>query len=45
MFKEESAVINENQDNKAHSLTNLIIFYFKNVDFEGDSNVKKIKSK
>ena len=45
MFKEESAVINENQDDKAHFLANLIIFYFKDIDSENDSNVEKIKSK
>ena len=44
MFKEENAVINENQDDKAHLLASLIIFYFKNIDSESDSNVEKIKS-
>ena len=45
MSEEENAVINENQDNKAHSLTNFIVFYFKNVDFKNDNDIKKIKSK
>ena len=44
MFEEENAVINENQDDKAHFLTNLIIFYFKNIDFKDDSNVEKTES-
>ena len=44
MFKEKNAIINENQDNKAHSLINLIISHFKNVNFEDDNDVKKIES-
>ena len=45
MSEEESAVISENQNNKAHSLTDFIIFYFKDIDSENDSNVKKTESK
>ena len=44
MFKKENAVINENQDDKAHFLADLIILYFKNVDSENDSDVEKIKN-
>ena len=45
MLKEKSVIINENQDNKTHFLTNFIIFYFKNVDFEDDNDVKRTESK
>ena len=45
MSEEESVVINENQDNKAHFLADFIIFHFKNIDSENDSNVEKIESK
>ena len=45
MFEKENAVISENQDNKAHFLTDLIILHFKDVDFENDSDVKKTESK
>ena len=45
MLKEKNAVINENQNNKTHSLTNLIILYFKDINFKNDSNVEKTKNK
>ena len=44
MFKRKSAIINENQDDKAYFLINFIISYFKNVDFEDDSNVEKTEN-
>ena len=44
MPEEESAVINENQDDRAHSLTDFIISHFKNIDLKSDSNVEKTES-
>ena len=44
MPEEESAAINENQDDRAHSLANPIIFYFKDIDSEGDSNVERTEN-
>ena len=44
MLKRESVVINENQDDWAHFITDFIIFHFKNLDFESDSDVKETES-
>ena len=44
MFKEKNAVINKNQDNKAHSLADFIVFHFKDVDSENDNNVEKTEN-
>ena len=44
MFEEENAVINENQNNKTHFLTNFIIFYSEDIDFKSDSNVEKTEN-
>ena len=44
MLEEESAVINENQDNRAHSLADLIILHFKDVGSENDSNIERTES-
>ena len=45
MFKRENAIINENQNSKAHFLTNFIIFHFKNINSKNDSDIEKRQNK
>ena len=44
LLERESAVINENQDDWAHFVTDFIIFHFKSLDFKSDSDVKEAES-
>ena len=44
MFEKKNAIINENQDDKAHFLTDLIVLHFKNVDSEDDSDVERTEN-
>ena len=45
MFEKKNAIINENQDDKAHFLTDFIVFYFKDIDFKNDNDIKKTENK
>ena len=45
MLEEESAIISENQDNRAHFLAGFIISHSEDIDFEDDSDVEKTESK